>query len=326
MSIDVESFLENHFTSITPVPTKIGEVRVSPCPECGGRKRKLYVNIESRTFQCFKCGYSGRIGSGVQGKDLMLDMGANIHDYIIDDGLDSYLSRPHTPTEKEKIVTPIVKQLPAEYRPIIGNNSVQGNQALTYLRNRGMNDSLIAEYKLGFCFSGEYANRIIIPYYENGELLFYTGRDFTDSLDPKYLNVSWERKHFFFNYERVVSRNGYDFIVIVEGPFDVLSMPEHAVCLLGKAKELSEEQVKLLKKFKRIYIALDNDATKDSYALCMNIRKKFSAVYTVVLPEGSDPGILKEKMYDLLKEAKQYSTSPSVINTDHLKLVLARRR
>ncbi len=321
MSLDVEGFLYNYFERVTPVPTKVGEFRLSPCPNCGNKKRKLYVNTEQQVFHCKVCDY----GRNTRITTLMTDMGAVVGDYIIDDGLDSPVSYAKP---KEEIALP-TKQLPAEYKPIIGSNSIQAVMALNYLRQRGISDSLIADYKIGYCFEGEYKNRVILPYYENGELVYFTGRDFTNSSSQKYLNPHWERTHFLFNYDRVV-KGSLDFIVMVEGPFDILSLPDHAVCLLGKTKELSEEQEKLLGRFQRIYVAMDNDATDYSYALCQNLSKRFSNVHTVLLPEGEDPGTLKNKMFDLIKQAKPYVgnvVNPvGYINTDHFMLELLKLR
>lgn len=310
MSLDIISFLESNFDKVIPVSSKEGEYKVSPCPHCGNRKNKLYINVEERVFHCFRCGFDGRI------EKLFEEVGTDIHDYIIDDGTPANISvKKDTPQPQEKKA----KELPEEYRELIGNNSAKAIQALQYLRNRGLNDSLISEYKIGYCFSGKYNNRIIIPYYENNELVYFVGRDFLDVQKPKYLNAEWEKMHFLFNYERV-KKSSRDFIIVVEGAMDIFSAPNHTVCLLGKF--VSAEQKKLLSKYRKIYVALDSDAILDSHKLIESISSNYNGeLYVVYFPEGEDPSSLGNRVWDYLRVAKRIIPDTAG-STDLYKLLL----
>lgn len=296
MSLDVISFIESHFDKIKEVPSTEGQYRVSPCPNCGKDKYKLYINVDKRVFNCFSCGY----GKGERIERLFYDMGSNPRDYYIDDGNDSY--RPSKETAK---VTPAwTKTLPIEFKDIIGNNSIKGRMAHEYLRGRGISDSLIAEYRMGFCYEGEYNDRIIIPYYENSELVYFTGRDFTGNLTPKYLNPSWEKNTFLFNYDRV-KKQSLDTIIIVEGPMDILSVPDLSVCLLGKFLTFYQEDI--IKRYKNIYIALDPDAITYAYDIAATINKlsNSSNVYVVRFQGDDDPSSVGYSgMMELLKTAE----------------------
>ena len=277
MSLDVLSFLQTHFDRIDSVSSLDGEYKVSPCPNCGNSNRKLYVNVDHKVFHCFVCDY----GRGFRIEKLFRDMGVNPHDYVIDDGVeDVFLETPKT-------ILPNIpvhyKKLPEDFRFLIGNNSMIGKKALSYVRSRGISDNIIQEYKMGFCYDGFYKNRIIIPYYEE-ELVYFVGRDFTDTQKPKYLNSEWEKTQFLFNYER--AKKDLSFVVIVEGVFDLFSLPNNSICLLGKF--LSEKQIQLLSRFKKIYIALDSDATKEAAYLCQTFLKEGQEVFMVNL-EDKDP-------------------------------------
>jgi len=50
------------------------------------------------------------------------------------------------------------------------------------------------KYSIGYCESGKYKNRIILPSYnENGELNYFTARDFYDYSNKKYLNPTFDK-------------------------------------------------------------------------------------------------------------------------------------
>ena len=61
---------------------------------------------------------------------------------------------------------------------------------LSYLKRRGLTHEDILKYNIGYCESGLFSNRVIIPSYdENGQLNFFVGRDIYDS-PMKYKNSS----------------------------------------------------------------------------------------------------------------------------------------
>jgi DNA primase len=313
VSLDVLSFLQTHFDIIDMVPSMDGEYKVSPCPNCGNVKKKLYVNVESKVFHCFVCDY----GRGHRIEKLFRDMGVSPQDYIIDDGIEDVF------VETPKTILPSVpfnpKKLPEEFRFLIGNNSIMGKKALSYVRDRGINDNLIQEFKLGFCYDGVYKNRIIIPYYEE-DLVYFVGRDFTESQTPKYLNPEWEKIQFLFNYER--AKKDLSFVVIVEGVFDLFSLPNNSICLLGKF--LSKQQIHLLRRFKQIYVALDSDALSVAYDLCFSLNTEgFTNLHIVKLPEGEDPGSLKSSFIDFVRRATPYNNLTQDSEIDHFKQMIS---
>lgn len=294
MSLDVIAFLEINFDKVKSVDTVVGEYRVSPCPNCGNSKLKLYVNSEQEVFHCFVCDY----GRGERISKLMKDMGCDPSDYDLGD--DSYIPDPVQP----KPVTDLPKKkLPEAYRQLIGNNSIGARQALAYIRGRGISDNIISLFDIGYCFEGKYKNRILIPYYEKGQLVYFVTRDITNRANQKYLNAEWEKHTFLFNYERA---SKYGFVLVVEGAVDVFALPEHSICLLGKT--ISPEQRDLLKRFKRIYILMDGDALRDAYARCDELGEAFDGrLYIVELPVGKDPFDVRDKIPSMLEEATLYN-------------------
>ena len=102
---------------------------------------------------------------------------------------------------------------------------------------------------------------VIIPSYDkDGTLNYFTGRSFEQDPFIKYRNPECSRDiipfELFINWDSP--------LVLCEGPFDAMAIKRNAIPLLGK-----NIQSNLLKRIvqstvKKIYIALDTDAIKQS--------------------------------------------------------------
>ncbi len=112
---------------------------------------------------------------------------------------------------------------------------------------------------------GDWSYRIIIPIFYEGKLVSWTGRSVLDrkTIDenriPRYKNLDIEKseinpKTIFFNLDN--SRK--DSVILVEGPFDVLRMGDDCICSLGTSVTSSQKEL-LRNKYKKIYIAFDNE-------------------------------------------------------------------
>ena len=113
------------------------------------------------------------------------------------------------------------------------------------------------EYKLYFCFTGRYKNRIIVPVYKGNDIIYFQGRRIPGTLmQPKYLNPLTEKQIIIHNEENFV-RDKY--IVVTEGLIDAFSCYTQGTACLGK--EISEPFLKGLFCLtdKGVIIALDND-------------------------------------------------------------------
>lgn len=170
-----------------------------------------------------------------------------------------------------------------------------------YMSNRGFTESQVRNmselYDLRFALSGDWANRIIIPIYEDGDLKTWTARHIDKDHYVKYKTLSRKHegdyqakesiKNLIFNYDEL--KEGGNKLYIVEGPFDALKMDffgrSHdlrATSLFGK--QASNRQITLLMNlsdvFNDVVIFLDSDAYKDAMYLQKkiaraNVRYKF---------------------------------------------------
>jgi DNA primase len=174
----------------------------------------------------------------------------------------------YLPKYKEKNSKQIeIVKLPNEFQPLWnGGDSIVKRHALSYLYKRGITDSDILKYNIGYCDSGLYSNRIIIPSYdEDGNLNFFVGRDFYSS-KMKYRNSPTTKD--IIGFELFINWN--EPIILCEGVFDAMAFKRNAIPLFGKTvmKKLQKKIIDF--GVRTIYLALDNDAINDAVKISEN--------------------------------------------------------
>jgi hypothetical protein len=155
---------------------------------------------------------------------------------------------------------------------------------LSYLYKRGITDSDILKYNIGYCDRGVYVNRVIIPSYDSeGQLNFFVGRDFYNS-KMKYRNTPTSKDIIGFD----LFINWDEPIILCEGVFDAMAFKRNAIPLFGKTvmnnlyKKIIEHKVKTL------YLALDKDALTDSIKITENFINNEIEV-KLMLTQEKDP-------------------------------------
>ena len=133
--------------------------------------------------------------------------------------------------------------------------------AFNYLRNRNIFSYDIERYNIGYCESGDYANRIIVPSYDcDNNLNYFIARDFTGTAYLRYKNPPVSK-------DVVVFENQIDFsepLIFCEGVFDAMAIRRNAIPLLGKNIP-SKLKTKLVEHgVSEVCIVLDNDAFKNA--------------------------------------------------------------
>ena len=235
-----------------------GDELVFLCPRCEHRKPKLSVNTRTDRFHCWICHWAG--------KDLLpiLKIKGETEDVRL---YRAYLGdEPKTDEPERKYDTPA---LPTEFVSLTTtSNDPYIKSALLYLQNRGVGMRDICTWKLGFCATGEYKNRVIIPSFDvDGELNFFVGR----SIFPghrTYLHGNFDKNIVFNELMIDWSRP----VVLTEGPFDAMKAGENAVPLQGSF--LRRDSVlfrRIVTAGMPVYFAMDTDAFETQ----MNIIEKF---------------------------------------------------
>lgn len=167
-----------------------------------------------------------------------------------------------------------------------------------YLETRGIDFDTAVELQIGY---DERANRIVIPVWHKGQLVGWQKRSIPEGdwpatkpppgqgYIPKYLNPPGFPKHqVLYNLDRVESR-GERTIILVESPFSVikaeaLGIP-NTVATFGASP--SDEQLRQLRKFDKVYIWYDDDdAGYRGASLAIDGLLHYTNVI-LVLPDGN---------------------------------------
>lgn len=276
------------------------------CPVCsyeikgldrGDGKGNLEINYKYGVYKCWSCAESNDTHGSLY--KLIKKYGTPKH-------LKKYeLLRPEDTEEGLKRTYKTVK-LPKEF--ISFSNASFGlkltpsyKQAYNYIKSRNITELMLQIYNIGFCPTGLYENRIIIPSYdENKTLNYFIARSYLTKTKFKYKNPEAQKEIIIFNEHLIDWEKP---IYIVEGAFDSIFIP-NSIPMLGKF--MSDYLFKkLYDKAKKIIIVLDPDAWSDAEKLYhkINCGKLMGKVWIVKLEGNKDIADLQGKIND--KDIKQ---------------------
>lgn len=194
-------------------------------------------------------------------------------------------------------------ELPKEYKSLnakISNSHIMARHALSFLKKRNLTGYDVLKYNIGYCETGKYRNRIIIPTYDkDGSINYFTSRAFDDN-PYKYMNPPVSRD--IIANEHLIN---WDLpIILCEGLFDALSIKRNVIPLLGKNIQSNLMKKLVTSKVDKIYIALDKDAIKQALRVCEMLIAEGKEVYLVDL-QDKDPSDLGFKNFTNLIQQTQ---------------------
>jgi hypothetical protein len=264
------------------------------CPFCHHRKKKLIVQLipEESSFgnwHCWVCDESGHIIEGLL-KRLKVnpEIVKEIHRYI-----QTNILRTTSNLESEEASRLF---LPNEFIPLYREQSSPDYKNAIYcLKRRNINIYDILRYNLGYCETGIYAHRIIIPSYdENGNLNFFTGRTYIEDEPKKYDGPSISKN--FIGFDLFIN---WDYpITLIEGPFDAIAYRRNAIPLFGSIVSDALRLKIIQKSVKELIIGLDQDAILKSINYLEEFYNQGISVY--FLKMGPDDAS-KTGYFDLMK-------------------------
>jgi DNA primase len=161
---------------------------------------------------------------------------------------------------------------------------------------------MIQMYNIGFCYTGHYEHRIIIPSYDSeNRLNYFIARSFEKEPYQKYDAPSVNKTEIIGLEYHI---NWTVPVILCEGVFDAIAIKRNVVPLFGKSitkalmLKLVESQVKT------VYLALDKDALKEALTYSEQLINLGKEVYLIEL-QGKDPSDLGfTSMTELLQKAK----------------------
>ena len=266
------------------------------CPICKHKNAKLMVNVKTGNYNCFTCHPKT---TGKTPVSLLKKIGSP-SEAIIE--MKGYFVNDTTLIKAEEEVKLV--HLPKEFINLIDTSDtcLEKRQAVTYLKKRGVSSIDIVKYNIGYCKTGRYRNKVIIPSYNsNGRLNYFIARSFEK--EPKLKIDSPEcKKSELIGFEYYINWNTP--VILCEGIFDAMAIKRNAIPLFGKtiSKAL---MIKLLQSdVQTVYLALDDDAIRESIDHAQKLLDLGKEVYIIKL-EGKDPSELGfENMISCLQSAK----------------------
>lgn len=221
-----------------------------PCPICYRGDGKFGLGWNGSGFHCFRCGKLDRL---------------DVLKLLLNTGTAETLQ---TLSRYQGDIIPASTRFNASSGVLDGVTRVKlpyGTSELKerhrqYLTSRNFDpDKLTSEWELkGTGPIGPFAHRIIIPVIQNGKPVSFQGRDITGKAKSKYKSCPDSEsvipiKSCLYGLDKVTG----DSVIVTEGPTKVWRLCSGSVCTFGAAATSS--QVKMLKRFRRVFILFDED-------------------------------------------------------------------
>ena len=245
------------------------------CKFCNHHKRKFQVNLNNQHWHCWVCNAGGRALRPLlyklnASKQLINQIGKLVE------------STKQISTKVDKSVI----SLPKEYKLLfIGSSDPLFKHAHNFCKSRNIHAEDIVRYNIGYCDTGPYSNRLIIPSYDaEGVLNYFVARDFFKNSTMKYKNPPVSKNIIMF--ENLVTFTKP--VVLVEGIMDAIAVRRNGIPMLGKVP--SKQLLTKLIKFKpKVFIALDSDAQKDAMILTQQLMNYGIEVTNIPFDGTDDP-------------------------------------
>ena len=272
------------------------------CPKCGHHKKKLSVNISKNVFKCWICDYSGR------SLRRLVKRYGSFHNRQAWDEFEERVDISSFGSdlfEEENInsVEPTLG-LPEDYISLANKNLPRTSlSALRYLYDRGITKKDIVRWKIGYCSSGEYSGRVIIPSFGmSGRCNYFIARTYSDDW-RKYKNPA-ASKDIIFNHLYL------DFdedMVLVEGVFDAVVSGPNSVPLMGSTmREESRLFQEIVKNDTAVYVALDSDAANKENKIIRLLLKYGIEVYKIDTSGYEDVGEMDKETFKKRKNDSSF--------------------
>ena len=270
------------------------------CPFCNHRKPKLEINMATNEkghnpWECWVCQTKGRtIRSLLRQLKTPRDTANEILKYV-----------PKGATIEYKQLSII--ELPKEYQSLYSasSTSVIANLVKKYLYERGLTDNDFIKYSIGYCTSGEYGGRVIVPSYsESNQLNYFIARSY-DGNFYKYRNPEVSKDVIFF--ENLINWNAP--IILCEGVFDAMAIRRNAIPILGKNISKTLYKKILTSQVKDIYIALDSDAKDRALEIAEKLLNQGKKAYIVNMKDKDPSEMGFQAFTTLIQQAEELDLS-----------------
>ena len=166
-------------------------------------------------------------------------------------------------------------------------------EPFNYLANRGLSRQDIMKWKIGYCNSGEYKNRIVVPSFDDtGDLNYFIARSYRGDYF-KYKNPKATKdvifNELFIDWDKDLT--------IVEGVFDAINAG-NAVPILGSTLHSGSNLLrKIVRNDTPCYIALDADASKKERQIITTLLRYDVELYKIDTTGFEDVGTMPKDVF-----------------------------
>ncbi len=260
------------------------------CPFCDHRKHKLSINVNKNVYKCWTCNTRGRSCRRIVrrfGTVPQLQVWDEVSDEI---DLAAFADLFNTESDEPEILL----DLPDDFVSLVSDKTpATGRMAMAYLQKRGLTKLDILKWKIGYCFSGEYEGRIIIPSFNgDGNLNYFIARKYNGNYH-KYKNPK-ASKDIVFNELYI----DWDLdLTIVEGVFDAINAG-NAVPILGSTLSSNARLIqKIVLNDTPVYVALDADAAEKERKIIKTLLKYDVELYKIDVTGYEDVGSMPKEVF-----------------------------
>lgn len=302
MAFDVAEWVDANLTRARP---SAGDEWTAECPFCevfGG----FYVNCAEDgkgPWVCFKCGERSR---------TIVRLVAHVEDLNPAEARAMVMRDAMEFRRKESPVTLLERirglresddlsdldllsdddgsdtELPREFIPVWDGKRWR---VPTYMTKRKFKRATLRAWGVGFCQSGYFHHRVIIPLdCPNGRS--FTARALEADVEPRYLNPPGaDHAKLLFGWKHSPIHSDF---CLAEGPLDAMKLWQHGLPAMAfGGKVLSSHQLGML--FTRpsgasVCVMLDPEAQVEALDVASQLVTHFEYVYVAKLPDGVDPG------------------------------------
>lgn len=312
---------------------KRGELNIR-CPWCGEADPSMHmgINLETGWYACWRNRkqHSGKspvrllmrlLRIGYQAARELAGLGEG---YIDPEGFDAVAARLMGRELVDSGVPPprAFIELNEEFLPVINEPLTRRWWDYVYRRFFDKDDieHMCRKYHVHCARAGDFAGRLILPYFQDGRMVTWTGRAIGRS-EVRYRDLEVNcsiiaPKHTLYLHDHASDgRGGRNVLVLTEGPFDALKVDfygakygVHAVAL--STNSASADQVLLLEElaqmYKRTLVLMDNKTTYgivDSMRMAQELATVPRLSIAMTPYDRSDPGELRPR--EAVKWAQQ---------------------
>jgi len=272
------------------------------CLLCGDTKLHARISVKLGWVHCHRKGCNQRLSSYLRSLKINVKLQ---RDWVKTSGPIDKLEGLFNGHENHKTenISVDLSEVAEEF-----SDSKMSMMALSYLASRGIGPAEVDLYHI-MLGKGTQTGRVVIPFTENGDVVYYQARAFLvpaykKVTNPNLADVSHGKSEWLYNAD--LARQ-YKTVVITEGWASAISSGTNAVAIQGNQASVAQLD-KLTSWWRRFVICLDAGMEGETCKLAAQIKDRdpYAQIRVVWLDHG-DPNDFRSVMRHLIDAAPQYN-------------------